>query len=173
MNVFKVIQTSKGPVKIVEYEKKLLTAVIEMYRQFDDRVLDYALPPYTPDKIRRYLFTHDEDWFNYLAVSSDQIVGHLQVHRFTDVRRSHVCEFFIYIHQDYHDLGIGKTMIMQMIERARKKKVKKIKLACFADNERAINVYKKMGFQIEARLEKEFFRKGEYLDKLYMSFWLD
>ncbi|MHA2298259.1 MAG: N-acetyltransferase family protein [Candidatus Hodarchaeales archaeon] len=174
MNVLIEIRTSKGPIRVVEYERKLTGAVIDMYELFDDRVLDYALPPYTPKKIHHYLSLYGDNGFNFLAINQDDdVVGHLQVHKHTDPRRSHCAEFFVYVHQDYHDLSIGKTLVTKMIEWAREKRVKKIKLACFADNDRAIHVYKRMGFRVEGRLEKEFFRKGEYYDKIHMSLWLD
>lgn len=45
----------------------------------------------------------------------------------------------------------------------------RVQLWVFAFNERAVASYKKIGFQVEGRLEQELFRNGKYNDVLQMG----
>ena len=53
-----------------------------------------------------------------------------------------------------------------------KKKMKKVHLRVNSNNARAIHVYEKCGFKIEARFEKERFQEGKYRDEYQMSIFL-
>ncbi|MHA1448394.1 MAG: GNAT family N-acetyltransferase [Candidatus Hodarchaeales archaeon] len=173
MNILKEIHTDIGSIRITEYSRELTGRIIEMYESLDESVLDFGIPPYNEEKVRRMLSIHGKDGRVFVALNTkDKVVGQLLVHRFTDSRRNHICDFFVYIHQDYHNKGIGTELIRIMINWAEKQGVMKIKLGVFEDNHRAIHLYEKFGFREESRFRKELYRNGDYFDEIFMSRWL-
>jgi len=60
-----------------------------------------------------------------------------------------VCQFGVVINEQYQGLGYGRTLSKGMVESAKKNHIKKIWLTVFSDNNRAINLYKSLGFGIE------------------------
>lgn len=87
-----------------------------------------------------------------------------------DKAEKHVGVFGITISKDYRNEGIG-TLLMEKIIKEAKQNLKELKiltLACFADNEIAIKLYKKMGFVEYGKLPKGLIRKGKFTDHIYM-----
>jgi ribosomal protein S18 acetylase RimI-like enzyme len=63
---------------------------------------------------------------------------------------------------EYHEVGMGKALLLLMIEQARMLGLDRIKLGVWADNPRAIYVYQGVGFQTEPTLPaKEFDGRAE------------
>jgi RimJ/RimL family protein N-acetyltransferase len=84
----------------------------------------------------------------------------------------HKADFGITVHDAYQNQGIGTALTKHIVSIARKKGLCKINLRVTAPNKRAINVYEKCGFKTEARLRKENFINGKYIDDLVMSIFL-
>lgn len=84
----------------------------------------------------------------------------------------HVTGFGIVVHDDYQDKGLGTQLTQYMIDIAREKGLKKVYLQVFTNNEKAIHVYRKCGFKIEGKLEKEHYKDGEYGDDYRMTILL-
>ena len=76
------------------------------------------------------------------------------------------------VHDDYQNLGLGTAMTKHLLEIAGKKGLKKVFLLVNTDNIRAIHVYEKCGFQIEATLKKEHYRNGQFGDDYRMAIFL-
>ena len=47
--------------------------------------------------------------------------------------------------------------------------IRRIELTAFTDNERAIALYRKFGFEVEGEAKSYAFRNGEYVDAYYMA----
>ena len=69
-------------------------------------------------------------------------------------------------------MGIGTALLNHLIGVARMKKLSKVWLQVSTDNDRAINVYKKAGFEIEGKLSKESCIDGKYRDEYRMVLFL-
>src|SRR3990172_2660296 len=52
------------------------------------------------------------------------------------------------------------------------RRVEKATLEVFATNERAIALYRKMGFEVEAVRKRHYKIRGEYVDDVMMAKWL-
>jgi RimJ/RimL family protein N-acetyltransferase len=81
----------------------------------------------------------------------------------------HKAELGITVHDDYQNMGLGTAMINHLLDIAQKKGLKKVHLCVNTDNARAIHVYEKCGFQIEARLRKEHYRNEKFGDDYRMA----
>lgn len=70
----------------------------------------------------------------------------------------------------YWDRGFGKDAMRTLLRHGFDcLNLNRIYLRVFVDNERAIAVYRHLGFVEEGRLRKHFFRRGEYHDMLIMG----
>jgi RimJ/RimL family protein N-acetyltransferase len=76
----------------------------------------------------------------------------------------------IYLHQDYHKVGLGTAMTRSIVELASEERLHRIGLSVVADNEIAIRVYEKVGFVVEGVLRDAYFGDdGRYHDEVHMG----
>lgn len=90
-------------------------------------------------------------------------------------RRAHIGELGIAISRNFRGIGLGKKMIQILIQEARKKfkkKIKMISLSVFATNLPAIKLYEKFNFKVFARIPKQFRYKNKFIDELVMIKYL-
>ena len=88
---------------------------------------------------------------------------------------SHIGTFGISIAKDYRGMGLGKKLMAEIIELAKKElnpSPKIIQLRVYAVNKPAIALYKKMGFKIVAKLPKQVQHKGKLVDDFIMNKYL-
>jgi RimJ/RimL family protein N-acetyltransferase len=84
-------------------------------------------------------------------------------------RNSHKADVTIGVAQEFAGQGLG-TRLMETVERwARNQGLHKLELTVMADNERAIALYRKMGYQDEGRQVDSLRVNGRYIDELSMG----
>jgi len=82
---------------------------------------------------------------------------------------SHVATFGISIAKRYRGKGLGKLLMEKiLIEAKRLSEIKIITLEVFAENQNAIKLYKKLGFNEYGRLPKGIKYKRRYIDNVLM-----
>ncbi len=119
--------------------------LIRMYETFspDNRCL--GLPPSTRIAIEHWVDYLAERGFALVAEIDGRIVGHCSIVPTEDGKK---VDLSIFVHQDYQDRGIGQKLLRNMIEFARKAGFDGIMLVTERSNERALHVYRKLGFQV-------------------------
>jgi putative acetyltransferase len=79
-------------------------------------------------------------------------------------------ELSIIVHPDWQGRGIGGRLLAELMDVADNwMGLRRIALIAYADNHRAIALYRKFGFIEEARLRAASFRGGAYCDELIMA----
>jgi len=82
-------------------------------------------------------------------------------------------DLFIYLHQDYQNLGLGAALMSEGLRLARERRMHRIELTVIAENHRAIRVYEKLGFQREGvKRENYLGEDGKYYDEIIMGILL-
>lgn len=86
----------------------------------------------------------------------------------------HVCNLFsFYVQKEYRNKGIGKFLVTEIIAKLRlKRQFEKVKLNVVSDNEGAIALYKKFGFEIVGKLGKEVKVGDSYYDQYIMELFI-
>jgi ribosomal protein S18 acetylase RimI-like enzyme len=82
---------------------------------------------------------------------------------------SHVAGFGISVAKQYRGIGLGEYLIREVLRAAKKElKPKYFRLTVMSTNTRAMNLYKKVGFKIVARIPEQIQRKGTLIDEIVM-----
>lgn len=137
----------------------------------------------------KYLFSNNEiidmeeerRWFErtvktgmfYLVARVEgKVAGGASIYPKTD-KRAHVAEFGIFICEGYRNSGLGTAITEEFIEIAKKRGFEILQLSVFANNKRALKVYKKCGYKEIGRLSRDIkFPDGEYTDRILLELLL-
>ena len=104
----------------------------------------------------------------------NEIVGCIAFRAGKWLRVRHSGEFGISVSKKYWGMGIGSHMLSVLIAWAQQTGiVRKINLRVRSDNDRAIAVYKKLGFVQEGVITREFMIDGEFYDNIWFGLALD
>lgn len=123
------------------------------------------------EKLKKFLETEEEKTRVFLIAEEEgKIVGTTSIDLGRG-RKDHIGGFGITIRDGYRGVGLGKYMMSEIIKLAKKElkpKPKMINLTVYSNNKPAINLYKKMGFKIVAKLPKQIQYKRKLIDELVM-----
>jgi RimJ/RimL family protein N-acetyltransferase len=140
------------------------------YESLSDEALLWGMPPYTREALERNWLSRIENMISLIALHGDLVVGHAQISKFPHARRRGCGDFVMYVHQDFHNVGLGTAMMDRILELARKEGMHRIGLHVVADNSRAVYLYEKFGFRVEGVLKASYFgADGKYHDELAMG----
>ncbi|PFJ05038.1 GNAT family N-acetyltransferase [Bacillus cereus] len=105
-----------------------------------------------------------------VAEVRNRIVGFSRCEGSNLQRLSHKVEFGVCILKECWGYGIGKNLLLQSINWANENEVKKISLQVLETNEKAINLYKKLGFEAEGVLKHDKrLSDGKYYNTILMG----
>ncbi len=111
----------------------------------------------------------DGDDLCFLAVDGNEIIGYI-IAQIGNVRRTkHSAYIVVGIRKKYRNRGIGTELFKKLNEWAEEKNIVRLELTVICNNEIALNLYKKNGFEIEGIKRKSMYIDGEYVDEYYMS----
>lgn len=103
------------------------------------------------------------------SLESGEYIGGCGIHKVNTKNRT--CEIGIFIgDKNLWGKGFGTDALETLINFIfNELNLKKIKLAVYSFNDRAIKCYKALGFQEEGILKREIFREGKYHDVILMA----
>jgi putative acetyltransferase len=129
------------------------------------------LPFVSTEKRRRELAEPQPGYYPLVALVNGEVVGHLGLRTFPNSpRRKHVASFGMGVHDAWQRKGIGSALVTAAIDYARRwLNVTRMELSVFVDNEPAVRLYKKFGYEIEGRQRDYAFRDGAYADVYNMA----
>lgn len=105
-----------------------------------------------------------------VAAIDSRIVGFSRCEGIYLKRFSHKVEFGVAILKDFWGYGIGKKLLRESVAWADYNGIKKITLNVLETNDRAIELYKKFGFEIEGVLKQDkILSDGSYYDTIVMG----
>lgn len=106
-----------------------------------------------------------------VAEMSTKVVGILDFCNGHRQRIAHTGEFGMSIEKTARDQGIGSLLLQVLIDWAgQSSAIEKLGLNVHANNERAIALYKKMGFEVEGIRKRDLkYGEGQYVDTVVMG----
>src|ERR1041384_6391717 len=147
------------------------TGVAEMFKS--QKVFSGTLQvPYPSREYWRQRITENPESAHYLvAVVDERIVGMVSIDTFPNrPRRKHAGEIGISVHEEWQGKGVGAALMRAILDLADNwLNLTRIELEVFADNEAAIHLYERFGFEVEGTLRQHAFRDGQFVDSTMMA----
>jgi putative acetyltransferase len=106
-----------------------------------------------------------------VAEEGGEVIGSAGMHPAgAALRRRHVMMIGISVAREAQGRGVGSALMAAMCDYAdRWAGVLRLELTVYADNDRAIALYRKFGFEIEGTHRAYAMRDGQYVDALCMA----
>lgn len=102
-----------------------------------------------------------------LAFIDDELASSFEIRRYS-LRKSHVGEVGISVTKKFRGDGVGKLCLSALIQEAEKLGLTLLVLTCFASNEKAMNLYKSLGFVECGKVPGALLYKDVYIDEVHM-----
>ncbi len=119
---------------------------------------------------RKRLSQHDDAHHALVAAVAGEVVGNLGLTRLTRARRAHVGEIGMGVRDAWQGKGVGSALMQAALDLADNwLGLRRLELNVYADNERAIALYRKFGFEIEGTHRAYSIRNGVYVDSHSMA----
>ncbi len=111
---------------------------------------------------------------NVLIVAADgqAIVGQADCHGGTHSKDRHTGLLGIVIRDGWREAGLGRTLLMRILEWMRARGFRKAVLSVFSTNLRARRLYDSLGFRVEGVRSRMYVIGSEYVDDVIMGLWL-
>ncbi len=136
------------PILVEPFDSRHRDGLVEMYGGYPDAHRSMGLPPVRRERIEEWLEALADDGTNFVARDGDRVVGHAAYAPDSSAEP----EFIVFVDPDYHDRGIGSELCRQTIAYAAADgDHEAIVLDVDVANERAIHVYRRMGFETVER----------------------
>ncbi|MGX5519130.1 N-acetyltransferase family protein [Bacillus cereus] len=105
---------------------------------------------------------------------NDQIIGFLSFSRFPYMLLNHTGSFGMGIKPEFSNMEIGTKLLSYFIKWAKEQEgLEKGCLDVFSNNERAINLYKGLGFREEGRQINQIrFKDGSYANIIFIALYI-
>jgi len=153
--------------------EKILTYVNEITTETDFLGRHPLDPLPEAESEKRLIKEAEENGIWLLAFAGEKVVGFLAFNRATRIKKRHCAGFGMSVKKAYWSKGIGTALMEEMLKQASKMPgLEKIELSVFADNVRAIALYKKFGFIEEGIERKAYLSDGVYHDEVHMALFL-
>lgn len=104
-----------------------------------------------------------------VAELEGMLLGSAELTPFTG-RRAHAGGIGMGVHAAWHGRGVGSRLMTELLDIADNwLGLRRVELRLFADNEAALALYRKFGFEVEAHIRGEALRDGVFIDGLLMA----
>lgn len=106
-----------------------------------------------------------------VAECAGTIIGNIDFHIGRRQRTCHAGMFGMGVEKEWRGVGVGSALLGQLIKWAKSNpQIDKVSLRVLANNERAIGLYKKLGFKQEGYSLKEIkLGPNHYIDDIHMA----
>lgn len=115
----------------------------------------------------------ENDYMLVAEIDNDgekNVIGFAGLHVNPSPRLRHSAELGITVDEKYHGMGVGQTLMEQLLDIADNWiKLMRVGLEVIVDNEKGLNLYKKLGFEIEGTKKYAVIRDGKFEDVYMMG----
>ncbi len=122
-----------------------------------------------------HIVNMDSNTHQFVAVTKNQlgeevIIGTAGLTVYANHRLRHCASIGIMIHKDYQSKGVGTALMKALIDIADNwLMLVRVELTVFEDNEKAIALYEKLGFEKEGVKKLAAIRNGKYENEFLMA----
>ncbi|MDP9530711.1 GNAT family N-acetyltransferase [Pseudomonas protegens] len=105
-----------------------------------------------------------------VALHQGAVIGSCSLNQVARVRRAHCADVAMGVSPAWQRQGVGSRLLAAVLEVADNwMNLRRVELTVYADNQAAIALYQKFGFETEGQLRDYAVRDGGYVDVLSMA----
>ena len=105
----------------------------------------------------------------FVALWRESIIGWSIISRHDEPCRQHSGTLFMGLLSPWRGMGVGTHLLSAALDEAWQNGLARVQLEVYADNTRAIQLYRKLGFVEEGKRNRAHFTNGRYRDMLDMA----
>lgn len=119
---------------------------------------------------RQRLQADNERALKLVALHQGVVIGNLGLEAYSRMRRAHAGSFGMAVAVAWQGKGVGSMLLAAALDVADNwMNLHRVELTVYADNEAAIGLYRKFGFEAEGLLRDYAVRDGQWVDTLSMA----
>ena len=119
---------------------------------------------------RKRLAPDNEHVVQLVALHQGVVIGNLGLEAYSRMRRAHAGSFGMGVAVAWQGKGVGSTLLAAALDVADNwMNLHRVELSVYADNEAAIGLYRKFGFENEGLFRDYAVRDGQWVDTLSMA----
>ncbi|HKA89396.1 MAG TPA: GNAT family N-acetyltransferase [Haliangiales bacterium] len=148
-----------------------LAAIDDIYHHYVlSSTCTFQVEPGTPQERAAWFAAHGGAHPVTVAVGGGDVVGWGSLSRFHPrAAYRFTVENSVYVRADRHRRGIGRALLVDLIERAARAGHHAILASITADQDASIALHRSLGFEPVARLREIGFKFGRWLDVVYLE----
>ncbi|WDR36027.1 GNAT family N-acetyltransferase [Pseudomonas serboccidentalis] len=157
-------------IKIERFNESHIDGVTALYN--DPAVTRQVLQmPFQSTEVwRQRLMADNERALKLVALHQGQVIGNLGLEGYSRIRRSHAGSIGMGVAVAWQGKGVGSTLLAAALDVADNwMNLHRVELTVYADNEAAIGLYRKFGFEDEGLFRDYAVRDGQWVDTLSMA----
>jgi L-amino acid N-acyltransferase YncA len=152
-----------------------LPAINAIYNYYVPRsTCTYQLEPETMAARLAWFRDHVPEKYPVIVAEADgEVIGWGSLSKFRErAAYDPTVEASVYIRHDRHRQGLGRTILVDLIERARQVGFHSIIGGASADQTASVALQERLGFQRVAHLKQVGYKFGQWLDVVYLQLML-
>jgi putative acetyltransferase len=161
---------------VIEYRRASPNDAAALFRLMSDREVfagTLQMPYPSAEAWRKNLEQHVEqhDSVHLLAIDNGQVIASGGIHSVSvRMRRRHAAGLGICVARERQQQGVGREMMKRLLDWSDNwAGYLRIELTVYVDNERAISLYRRFGFEMEGTHRAHALRDGVYVDTHTMA----
>lgn len=129
------------------------------------------LPYRSVESWRKGLSSPADGAYQLVSCAGEEVVGQLTLWTNPNFpRRRHACSIGMAVRDDWQGKGVGTALVQAATDLAERwLNITRMELDVYVDNEPAVRLYKKFGFEIEGTRAGYAFRDGRMVDTYLMA----
>ena len=155
--------------KFMEY-RKITNSETDFLTRYPEEV------NFSKEQAEKFLkeYSEDEKALLIFVFLNGEIAGSISLRGVSNMMKlKHRANFGVMVRKKYWNLGIGNLLITRMLQIAKDTGYEQVELGVFENNENAIRMYKKFGFEEWGRVRRAFkLKNGNYYDEIIMGIML-
>lgn len=153
-----------------------LPAINDIYNYYVDRsTCTYQIERETLADRKSWFVDHPSDKYPVIVAESERtVVGWGSLSKFRPrAAYAPTVEASVYIHHDFHRRGLGRMLLMDLIERARAAGYHSLIGGASADQAASLALQDNLGFVRVAHFKEVGYKFGQWLDVIYSQLMLN
>ncbi|MBC8999271.1 GNAT family N-acetyltransferase [Pseudomonas sp. N40(2020)] len=119
---------------------------------------------------RQRVMADNERAVKLVALHQGEVIGHLGLEHYSRIRRSHAGSIGMGVAVAWQGKGVGSKLLAAALDVADNwMNLHRVELTVYADNEAAMGLYRKFGFENEGLFRDYAVRDGQWVDTLSMA----